>query len=82
MMASILGLKRSHAHCNVELSMPTNAASIAILNDVTLGYRDLFDPFNYAPYVVVQGSGLLVRMGAKTSNLACPDSLREQLSYL
>ena len=37
------------ARCNVALSMPTNAASITVLNDVTLGCRDLFDPFNHAP---------------------------------
>jgi len=42
MTASILGLKRSHARCNVALSMPMNIASIAVLNDVTLGCRDLF----------------------------------------
>jgi len=40
--ASILSLKRSYARCNVALFMPTNAASIAILNDVTLRYQDLF----------------------------------------
>ena len=39
---TILGLKRSHARCNVALSMLTNAASIAVLNDVTLGCRNLF----------------------------------------
>jgi len=32
---SILDLKRSHAHCSV-MSISVNAASIAVLNDVTL----------------------------------------------
>ena len=32
MTASILGLKHLHARCNVALSMPTNAASIAVLS--------------------------------------------------
>ena len=53
MMAFILGLKRSHARCNVALSMPTNAASIAVLNDIWMP-RLVCDPFNYAPYLIIQ----------------------------
>jgi len=35
-ISSILDLKRSYARYNVALSMQTNTASIAVLNDVTL----------------------------------------------
>jgi len=41
-ISSILDLKRSYARCNVALSMQTNTASIAVLNDVTLECWDLF----------------------------------------
>jgi len=51
MMASIFGLKRSHIRYNVALVMPTNAASIVVLNDVTLGY--LVCDLLTTPYVVV-----------------------------
>jgi len=52
MMISILGLKHSHARCNVTLSLPTNVASIAILNDDIGMSRFGCDPFNYTSYVV------------------------------
>ena len=41
MTASILDLKH-HARCNIALSILTNVASKAVLNDVTLGCWDLF----------------------------------------
>jgi len=43
------------ARCNVALSMSTNAASIAVLNDVIGMPKLVCDPFNYAPYVIIQG---------------------------
>jgi len=43
------------APCNVALSMPTNASSLAVLNYVTLGCRNFCDSFNYTAYIVVQG---------------------------
>jgi len=53
-----LGLKRSHARCNVALSMPTNAVSIAILHDIGIS-RFVCDPSTLSTtlptYVVVQG---------------------------
>jgi len=50
----LYSLKRLHARYNIALCMLTNAASIAVLNDVTLGCRDFVcDFFNYAPYVLV-----------------------------
>ena len=48
MTTSILGLKHSQACCNIALSMPTNAASIAVLNDAILGLVCV--SFN-APYI-------------------------------
>jgi len=53
-MASILDLKRLHAHCSVALSISANAALIAVLNHVGMsGFVD--DSFNNAPHVVIQG---------------------------
>ena len=85
MTASILGrLKRSHARCNA-LPMPTNAASIAVLNDITLGCRDLFVTLSCSIRSSPRDLNLgywEARMGAEASNLACPGSFSEHLSYL
>ena len=84
MTTSILGLKNSHAHY-IMLSMPTNAASITVLNNVILGCRDL-SPFQLCSIRSnprdLNLSCWEARMGAEASNSACPSSLREHLSYL
>ena len=69
---------------NVALSMPTNAASIAIINDITLGCRDLFVIFLITLYSSPRdlNLGWEARMGPEASNSACPGSLREHLSHL
>ena len=46
---------RSEAFARCSAVMSTNAASITVLNDVIGMPKLVCDPFNYAPYVIIQG---------------------------
>ena len=51
----LLDVKRSHARCNVALSMPTNAISTDSSLMTSHWDAETCDSSNYAPYVIVQG---------------------------